>query len=106
MQTASNHKPIPTAITIAPRGHSFHGQSLRTDQLGSVTRPTPPATREQRLIDALACIVLETMDYSPAQRINESFLPAELIEQAQQALDAYGMRILPDETMIAQGGAA
>ena len=31
-------KPIPTAVTIAPRGYSFHGVHLQKDELGTLTR--------------------------------------------------------------------
>lgn len=31
--------PIPTVITIAPRGKSFHGHTLRDDYLGLACRP-------------------------------------------------------------------
>ncbi|MDH0373585.1 hypothetical protein N7340_17750 [Comamonas aquatica] len=31
--------PIPTALTIAPRGKSFHGHTLRDDYLGLACRP-------------------------------------------------------------------
>jgi len=66
------------------------------------TQPKPISATEYALMGALACIVLETMDYSPAQRIDgDSFLPASLIEQAQQALAAYGQRIQPDKKMMA-----
>lgn len=64
--------------------------------------PKPISATEYALISTLACIVLETMDYSPAQRIDgDSFLPAALVEQAQQALAAYGHRIQPDKAMMA-----
>jgi len=64
--------------------------------------PKPISATEYALISTLACIVLETMDYSPAQRINgDSFLPAALVEQAQQALAAYGHRIQPCKAMMA-----
>lgn len=57
---------------------------------------------EYALLGTLACIVLETMDYSPAQRLSgESYLPPQLIEQAQQALAAYGKRIPPCKAMMA-----
>lgn len=57
---------------------------------------------EYALLGTLACIVLETMDYSPAQRLSaDSYLPPQLIEQAQQALAAYGKRIQPDKSMMA-----
>ena len=62
---------------------------------------------EYALLGTLACIVLETMDYSPVQRISgDSFLPAELIEQAQQALAAYGKRIQPCKAMMTSEVAA
>ncbi len=64
--------------------------------------PGPISAPEYALLSSLACIVLETMNYSPAQRINgDSFLPAILVEQAQQALAAYGHRIQPCKAMIA-----
>lgn len=31
--------PIPTELTIAPRGKSFHGHTLRDDYLGLACRP-------------------------------------------------------------------
>lgn len=37
--------PIPTKLTIAPRGYSWHGQKLQNDLDGLPCRPacTPPA---------------------------------------------------------------
>lgn len=66
--------------------------------------PNQISATEYALLGTLACIVLETMNYSPAQRIDsDSFLPASLIEQAQQALAAYGQRIQPCKAMMANG---
>ena len=31
-------KPIPTAVTVAPRGYSWHGDRLQKDELGTLTR--------------------------------------------------------------------
>jgi hypothetical protein len=63
--------------------------------------PNPISATEYALISTLACIVLETMDYSPAQRLStDSYLPPQLIELAQQALAAYGKRIQPCKAMI------
>lgn len=71
------------------------------------TQPKQITASEYALIAALTCVVLEAMDYSPAQRIDgDSYLPDRLIEQAQQALAAYGVRIQPDKALMAQGGAA
>ena len=36
-------KSIPTQLTIAPRGKSWHGEYLRDDALGSPVRPAAPA---------------------------------------------------------------
>jgi len=68
--------------------------------------PNQISATEYALLGTLACIVLETMNYSPAQRIDsdsDSFLPASLIEQAQQALAAYGQCIQPCKAMMANG---
>lgn len=66
--------------------------------------PGPISATEYALLGTLACIVLETMDYSPARRISaDSYLPPTLVEQAQQALAAYGRRIQPDRAMMAGG---
>ncbi len=69
--------------------------------------PSQISATENALISTLACIVLETMAYSPAQRIDgDSYLPPLLIEQAQQALAAYGQRIQPAKAMMADEVAA
>jgi len=66
--------------------------------------PSPISATEYALLGTLACIVLETMDYSPAQRIDaDSYLPERLIAQAQQALSGYGLSINPDKAMMAAG---
>lgn len=52
--------------------------------------------RERMLLQALQDIVLETMDFAPIRRDSaDSYLPAEYIEFAQQALAQYGWRIEP-----------
>lgn len=51
--------------------------------------------RERALLAALAAIVAETMDWPATTPISgDSYLPDELIEQAQNALEAYGI-VLP-----------
>ena len=93
--------PIPTAITIAPRGSSFHGSKLKADELGLPCNPhiTP---REQALIDALQRIVLETMHYSPQRRLDaDSYLPEEMVEDAQRALAGFGLRVQIDSEQVA-----
>ena len=56
----------------------------------------PIDAREYALIAALQCIVLETMQFSNIRPYDtESFLPERLVEQAQQALGAYGLRCRP-----------
>jgi hypothetical protein len=50
--------------------------------------------REQRLINALQAIVVETMAYPPVRPYDsESFLPSQLIENAQKALGGYGLQV-------------
>lgn len=54
----------------------------------------PTTATEKALIAALQAIVIETMDYPPApSHDSESFLPHQMIETAQRALDAYGLRV-------------
>lgn len=56
--------------------------------------------REQRLVQALRAIVLETMEYSPIPHLDyDSFLPSELIRAAQDALGAYGANVEPSVAM-------
>ena len=38
---------------------------------------------------------METMDFSPARRYDESYLPGKLIEQAQAALAPFGAQVAP-----------
>lgn len=53
-------------------------------------------TRERMLLQALQDIVLETMDFAPMPRYSiDSYLPADYIEFAQQALAQYNRRIEP-----------
>lgn len=65
------------------------------------TTPTL-SDREQRLVSALRSIVIETMDYPPTRPYNnESYLPPQLIQQAQDVLTECGMRCLTaDELTI------
>lgn len=52
--------------------------------------------KESGLIQALRCIVLETMSYSPEQPYDSnSYLPEHLVSQAQQALAAYDANLDP-----------
>lgn len=93
---------IPTSISIAPRGQSFHGQALKNDSLGLPCRPNI-GPGEYALIAVLTQIVLETMAYSPAQRQSaDSYLHEDLVEQAQRTLGLYGLRIQPDPAMMAR----
>lgn len=72
---ATRRTAIAIAIATAPRGN------IRSELL---------------LIGALSAIVHETMDYSPVRPLSgSSYLPAELVEAAQAALDNYGLRISP-----------
>lgn len=63
----------------------------------------PTTQREQALLDALRAMVIETMDYPPAPPYDTSFLPHHMIENAQRALDSYGLRVLPSRAMMAGG---
>lgn len=99
MQTPAK-RPIPTFIGIAPRGHSFHGQSLLPDELGLPCRPEINSS-ESALIVALRLIVLETMHFSPSRCASDSYLPEDVVEQAQKALSLYGLRIESDPAMMA-----
>jgi hypothetical protein len=71
----------------------------------------PPPIRnigpgEYALIAVLTRIVIETMHFSPAPRYDsDSFLPEQLLEDAQRVLNEYGARVQPDPSMMA-GGAA
>ena len=94
-------KPIPTRLTIAPRGWSWHGPNLQHDELGLPCHPgTSP--REIALLEALERIVLEAMHYSPVQRMDsDSYLPECLVENANKALAIYGMRVKPSQVVAA-----
>ncbi len=62
---------------------------------------------EYALIAVLTRIVVETMDYSPAARTSlDSYLPPDLIEDAQRVLADYSARVLPDapEKLMVFGG--
>ena len=55
---------------------------------------TPITAREQALIDALAAIVRETMDYPPvAPDSSDSYLPNHFVEAATLALAKYDVSI-------------
>lgn len=58
---------------------------------------------ELDLIKALRAIVAETMDYPPCRPSDDSYLPAHLIKQAQDALKLYGCNIEPNPAMMASG---
>ncbi len=93
--------PISAIVHIAPPGWSYHGNNLERDELGVPCFPCATA-REQALIEALERIVLETMHYSPAQRIDgDSYLPEAFVEIAQRALATFGMRVQPDPAQVA-----
>lgn len=52
-------------------------------------------TAELELIKALRAIVVETMDYPPCSPWDgNSYLPAHLVANAQQALALYGARVV------------
>lgn len=60
--------------------------------------------REHMLIIALRAIMAETMAYPPVRpRSSESYLPPELITQAQDALKFYGLDIDANPAMMASG---
>lgn len=102
MQTLPR-KPVPTSIYIAPRGMSFHGQALKQDELGLPVRPNI-GPEEYALIAVLTRIVIETMAYPPVRPYDdESFLPCKLVEDAQQCLGMYGLRIPANPDMQAPG---
>lgn len=54
----------------------------------------PVSAREYALIAALQRIVIETMDYPPVRPIDgDSHIPSDMLEQAQQALSLFGLRM-------------
>lgn len=58
---------------------------------------------EFELIKAMRAIVAETMAYPPCRpRDSDSYLPPELVAQAQGALRLYGLNILPNQAMMAE----
>lgn len=77
-----------------------HRKNMRADADG-VALPAAHISSDQlrranaALVAALSAIVLETMPYSPSRpRSSDSWLPSDLIEDAQQALElATGSRI-------------
>ncbi len=58
---------------------------------------------ELELIKALRAIVAETMDYPPCRPSDDSYLPAHLVKQAQDALALYDCAIEPNRAMMASG---
>ena len=62
----------------------------------------PPTAREQRLIDAMRSILLETMDYPPYRPFSgESSLPDHLWDRGQRALEDYDMCVVPNRGEVA-----
>lgn len=54
----------------------------------------PVSAREYALIAALQRIVIETMDYPSVRPTDgDSHIPADMLEQAQQALSLFGLRV-------------
>ena len=68
-----------------------NARGLRQD----VQAALAPSPQVQALLDTLRAIVMETMDFSPARRYDESYLPGKLIEQAQAALAPFGAQVAP-----------
>ena len=68
-----------------------NARGLRQD----VQAALAPSPQVQVLLDTLRAIVMETMDFSPACRYDESYLPGKLIEQAQAALAPFGAQVAP-----------
>lgn len=68
-----------------------NARGLRQD----VQAALAPSHQVQALLDTLRAIVMETMDFSPARRYDESYLPGKLIEQAQAALAPFGAQVAP-----------
>ena len=60
--------------------------------------------RETALIRALRAIVAETMDYPPVRPTDgDSYLPPELVAQAQSALATYNLQLWSNPAMMACG---
>lgn len=79
--------------------HPSHSQPLITLHADQVHVGSQEVAE---LIEALRVIVLETMHYSPARRMDfDSYLPEELIEKAQRALQSCGRRVTHDPAQVA-----
>ncbi len=95
MDSTAAKPPIPLTISIAPRGDSWHGHSLRPDTNGLALR-LEMSDLEVYLANVLRKIVVEAMDYPPVRpHSSYSHLPAHLIEEAQDVLRAYGLEVEP-----------
>jgi hypothetical protein len=82
---------MPQSLHIITAPGEF---TLRKD----VPRPAPMhiSTRgEFACLSVLHAIVLETMECSPiSHKSSDSYLPPDLITEAQHALDLYGLRVI------------
>lgn len=66
------------------------------------TTPITITGNEATLLHALRRIVVETMAYPPCGPLSsDSYLPADLITEAQQALALYGCQIEANDAMRA-----
>lgn len=90
-------------VATVSESRAIHFMALLRQRAPAINTTDAPTEREQRLIEALATIVQETMDYSPVRPYDESHLPPHMVEMAQCALDAYGLRVLPCQAMMANG---
>ena len=79
------------ASAIVGATRTANARGLRQD----VQAALAPSPQVQALLDTLRAIVMETMDFSPACRYDESYLPGKLIEQAQAALAPFGAQVAP-----------
>jgi hypothetical protein len=79
------------ARAIVGATRTANARGLRQD----VQAALAPSPQVQALLDTLRAIVMETMDFSPARRYDESYLPGKLIEQAQAALAPFGAQVAP-----------
>lgn len=60
---------------------------------GAPCRPSISA-REFALVAVLHRIVIETMDFPPTKAVSAcSYLPGEMLEQAQKTLSLFGLRV-------------
>ena len=76
----------PSAPALCSTARPKHSPALVRGPHRRIGRPRPAAPSP---VSALRAIVLETMDYPPVRpRSADSFLPAALLEAAQQAIAA------------------